>query len=243
MKKYGLIGKSLGHSFSRRFFEAHFKSLEIDATYDLLEIQSIDRVIPFLKGGYQGLNVTVPYKETILPFLDELSPEALAIGAVNTVVFKEGKTIGYNTDAYGFQQAIKPFLTFEHERALILGTGGSSKAVAYVLRNIGIQVNFLSREKSGANVYPYDSVNDAMLGACKLIVNCTPVGMFPHVEDCPLTSLNGIGASHLMVDLIYNPEETLLLSEAKKRGASTLNGLPMLKAQALKSWEYWNQFT
>jgi len=242
MKKYGLIGKSLGHSFSRRFFEAHFKSLEIDATYDLLEIQSIDRVIPFLKGGYQGLNVTVPYKETILPFLDELSPEALAIGAVNTVVFKEGSTIGYNTDSYGFQQAIKPFLTFEHERALILGTGGSSKAVAYVLKNIGIQVNFLSREKSGANVYPYDSVNDAMLGACKLIVNCTPVGMFPHVEDSPLTSLNGIGASHLMVDLIYNPEETLFLENAKQLGATTLNGLPMLKAQALKSWELWNQF-
>ncbi|MFN5736848.1 MAG: shikimate dehydrogenase family protein [Flavobacteriales bacterium] len=242
MRSFGLLGKTLAHSFSPRFFNDYFKTQRIDAQYKALEIEAIEHAVPYLNGSFHGLNVTVPYKETIIPFLDDLSEEAQAIGAVNTIVFQNGKTVGHNTDAFGFQQAIKPFLTFEHERALILGTGGSSKAVAYVLRNIGIQVNFLSREKSGANVYPYDSVNDAMLGACKLIVNCTPVGMFPHVEDCPLTSLNGIGASHLMVDLIYNPEETLLLSEAKKRGASTLNGLPMLKAQALKSWEYWNQF-
>jgi shikimate dehydrogenase len=132
-------------------------------------------------------------------------------------------------------------LTFEHERALILGTGGSSKAVAYILKKLGIQVNFLSRKHIGPNVYAYESVNEAMLSACKLIVNCTPVGMFPHVENCPLATLSGIGSSHLVVDLIYNPEATLLLQKAKQLGATTLNGLPMLKAQAMKSWELWNQ--
>lgn len=242
MKTYGLIGKSLGHSFSPGFFKSFFKDNGIDAYYTLIELDAIDRVKPILEGAYHGLNVTIPYKEEIIPFLDELSPEATAIGAVNTIVFSEGKAIGFNTDAFGFQQSIKPFLTFEHERALILGTGGSSKAVGYVLRNLGIQVNFLSRNEPGGQQFSYEHVNEAMLSVCKLIVNCTPVGMFPAIDACPLPSFQGIGPSHLVVDLIYNPEETLLLKEAKSRGAATLNGLPMLKAQALKSWELWNQF-
>lgn len=242
MKTYGLIGKSLGHSFSPGFFKSFFEEHGIEAQYKLIELDSIERVKPILDGAYHGLNVTIPYKEEIIPFLDELSPEAKAIGAVNTIVFSEGKSIGFNTDAFGFQQSIKPFLTFEHERALILGTGGSSKAVAYVLRNLGIQVNFLSRNEPEGQQFSYEQVNEAMLSACKLIVNCTPVGMFPAMNACPLPSLQGIGSSHLVVDLIYNPEETLLLKEAKSRGAATLNGLPMLKAQALKSWELWNQF-
>ena len=241
MKKFGLIGNSLSHSFSPAFFNAYFSQHNIQAGYEILEIDAIEQITPYLTGTYDGLNVTIPYKEVIIPFLDDLSAEAQVIGAVNTVVFKGGKTIGHNTDAHGFQQAIKPFLTFEHERALILGTGGSSKAVAYVLKNLGIQVNFLSRKQIGPNVYAYESVNETMLDACKLIVNCTPVGMFPHVEGCPLPSLIGIGPSHLVVDLIYNPEATLLLQKAKQLGATTLNGLPMLKAQALKSWQLWNQ--
>jgi len=241
MKKFGLIGNSLSHSFSPAFFNAYFSQHNIQAGYEILEIDAIEQITPYLTGTYDGLNVTIPYKEVIIPFLDDLSAEAQVIGAVNTVVFKGGKTIGHNTDAHGFQQAIKPFLTFEHERALILGTGGSSKAVAYVLKNLGIQVNFLSRKHIGPNVYAYESVNEAMLSACKLIVNCTPVGMFPYAENCPLTSLSGIGLSHLVVDLIYNPEETLLLQKAKQHGATTLNGLPMLKAQAMKSWELWTQ--
>lgn len=242
MKTYGLIGKSLGHSFSPGFFKSFFVEHGIEAQYKLIELDSIERVKPILDGAYHGLNVTIPYKEEIIPFLDELSPEAKAIGAVNTIVFSEGKSIGFNTDAFGFQQSIKPFLTFEHERALILGTGGSSKAVAYVLRNLGIQVNFLSRNEPEGQQFSYEQVNEAMLSACKLIVNCTPVGMFPAMNACPLPSMQGIGSSHLVVDLIYNPEETLLLKEAKSRGAATLNGLPMLKSQALKSWELWNQF-
>jgi shikimate dehydrogenase len=242
MKTYGLIGKSLGHSFSPGFFKSFFEDNGIDACYTLIELDAIGRVKPILDEAYHGLNVTIPYKEEIIPFLDELSPEAKAIEAVNTIVFSEGKAIGFNTDAFGFQQSIKPFLTFEHERALLLGTGGSSKAVGYVLRNLGIQVNFLSRNEPGGQQFSYEHVNEAMLSACKLIVNCTPVGMFPAIDACPLPSFQGIGPSHLVVDLIYNPEETLLLKEAKSRGAATLNGLPMLKAQALKSWELWNQF-
>lgn len=239
---YGLVGKSLGHSFSPGFFKSFFEENSIKAQYSLIELEAIDSVKPLLLGAYRGLNVTIPYKEKIMPFLDELSSEAMAIGAVNTIVFKEGKTIGYNTDAHGFQLSIKPFLTFEHERALILGTGGSAKAVAFVLKQLGIQVNFLSRDKQGPMVYTYDQVNETMLSTCKLIVNCTPVGMFPAMDTCPLPSLQGIGPGHFVVDLIYNPEETLLLREAKSRGAATLNGLPMLKAQALKSWELWHQF-
>ena len=239
MKHYGLIGKSLSHSFSPAFFKAYFKEHQIEASYELIPIEDISSIESVLSSAYKGLNVTIPYKEAIIPFLDEIDDEAKAIGAVNTVVFRNGKRVGYNTDAFGFQQSIKPFLTLEHERALILGTGGSSKAVAYVLKQLGIQVNFLSRKAQGLNMYPYSEVNEAMLGACKLIVNCTPVGMFPNINVCPLSALDGIGPSHLVVDLIYNPEVTMLLNEAKLRGATTLNGLPMLKAQALKSWELW----
>lgn len=241
MKTYGLIGKTLEHSFSPAFFNSFFEEHGIEAQYNLIELERIERIKPILEGTYHGVNVTIPYKEVVISFLDDLSPEAKAIGAVNTIVFSKGKSIGFNTDAFGFQQSIKPFLTFEHERALILGTGGSSKAVAYVLRNLGIQVNFLSRNEPSGQQFSYEHVNEAMLSACKLIVNCTPVGMFPNMEACPLPSFQGIGPSHLVVDLIYNPEETLLLKEAKSRGAATLNGLPMLKAQALKSWDLWNQ--
>jgi shikimate dehydrogenase len=241
MKKYGLLGKSLQHSFSPAFFKDYFQSNRIEAVYQLIELATIEDALPLLDGSFHGLNVTVPYKESILPFLDELTPEAQAIGAVNTLAFREGKTLGHNTDAYGFHQSIKPFLTFEHERALILGTGGSSKAVAHVLTTLGIQVNYVSRNGAGTNVFPNEAVNEAMLSACKLIVNCTPVGMYPLSNACPLNDLKGVGERHLVVDLIYNPEETLLLKEAKSCGAAILNGLPMLRAQALKSWEFWNQ--
>lgn len=241
MKKYGLLGKSLQHSFSPAFFKDYFQSNCIEAAYQLIELASIEDALPFLDGSFQGLNVTVPYKESILPFLDELTPEAQAIGAVNTLAFREGKTLGHNTDAYGFQQSIKPFLTFEHERALILGTGGSSKAVAHVLKTLGIEVNYVSRNGVGTNVFSYEAVNESMLSACKLIVNCTPVGMYPLSDACPLNDLKGVGERHLVVDLIYNPEETSLLQQARSQGAAVLNGLPMLHAQALKSWEFWNQ--
>ena len=238
MSKYGLIGKSLGHSFSKAFFTEYFQKNNIDSTYDNIELDSIDAFVN-VKNQFKGFNVTIPYKEDIIPFLDEVVDEAAEIGAVNTVVQKDGRSIGYNTDAFGFHQSIKPFFSNKHERALILGTGGASKAVAYVLEKLGVNVIYLSRNPKNSNEFAYEEANEMMLSACKMIVNCTPVGTSPDIDSSPLESLEGVGPDHLVVDLIYNPEETALLKSAKEKSAMTLNGLDMLKAQALRSYEIW----
>ncbi len=187
------------------------------------------------------MNVTVPYKQEIIPFLDELTEEAESIGAVNTILFRNGKTIGANTDAHGFHQSIKPFLTNRHERALILGTGGASMAIAHVLKNIGIDVKFVSRNPENENEFSYDSINQYMLQAFKLVVNCTPVGTFPNVDECIPFPFEFLTEEHLCVDLIYNPAETKFLRLAKENGATILNGESMLKEQALKAWVLWNR--
>lgn len=237
----GLLGKSLSHSFSKPFFEAYFASNQLNATYSNFEIETIEHVSTvFAVEGLTGFNVTIPYKEAILPFLDELSPEAKEIGAVNTVKIVNGKKIGYNTDAFGFQQSIKPFLTNLHEKALVLGTGGASKAVAYVLKNIGIDVLYVTRNPSNSNEFSYEQINEYMLKACKLVVNTTPVGTFPNIEESPAFPFEFLSNEHLVVDLIYNPAETLFLKSAKEAGATILNGESMLKEQALKSWQIWN---
>lgn len=240
MRKYGLIGKTLSHSFSKTFFEQKFAAEGIDASYENVEIPAIEEVTHVLAEGFSGLNVTIPYKQQIIPFLDALAPEAKAIGAVNTVVFNDGETIGHNTDAHGFHQSIKPFLTNKHERALILGTGGASLAVAYVLRNLGINVCFVSREKKGEGYFTYDQINVHMVNAFKLIVQCTPVGTFPNVDDCVPFPFEFLTEDHLCVDLIYNPSETAFLRQSKAHGATILNGESMLKEQALKAWELFN---
>ncbi len=239
MKKYGLIGRSLGHSFSRRFFTSYFEKEGIDASYENIELQEIGEVPAVLQAGYAGLNVTIPYKEAIIPYLDELSEEAEKIGAVNVVAFNGEKTIGYNTDAYGFHQSVKPFLTNKHERAIVLGTGGASKAVIYALRSIGIDVVRVSRQ-AGEGIFTYSDVNEHMLRACKLVVNCTPLGTFPDVEACPDIPYSYFTDEHLAVDLVYNPAKTKFLEMAEQRGAMVLNGESMLKLQALKAWEIWN---
>jgi shikimate dehydrogenase len=237
----GLLGKTLSHSFSKSFFEAYFVSNKMDATYTNFEIEAIEQVASiFAIEGLTGFNVTIPYKEAIIPFLEELSPEAKEIGAVNTVKIVQGRKIGYNTDAFGFQQSIKPFLTNLHEKALVLGTGGASKAVAYVLKNIGIDVLYVSRNPSNSNTFSYGQINEYMLKACKLVVNTTPVGTFPNIEDCPVFPFEGLSNEHLVVDLIYNPAETSFLKNAKQAGATILNGESMLKEQALKSLQIWN---
>lgn len=241
MHKYGLIGKTLGHSFSRQFFTDKFENEGIQAeysNYELSEIAAITEV--FETSNLKGLNVTIPYKETVMPFLDELSDEAEAIGAVNVIAFQNGKRIGYNTDAFGFKQSIKPFLTNLHERALILGTGGASKAISYVFQSIGIDVAYISREAKGENTFSYKDMNPAMMNAFKVIVNCTPVGTFPNVEECPNIPYEAITPDHLMIDLIYNPDQTLFLKKSADQGATTLNGLSMLREQALKAYEIWN---
>ena len=241
MKTYGLIGRSLGHSFSKSFFEYYFRENEIDARYENFELDTIQEVKELLNSGVSGFNVTIPYKEEIIPFLDELSPDAKAIGAVNVVQIKDGKAIGHNTDAFGFHQSIKPFLTNRHERAIIFGTGGASKAVEFVLKGIGVDVIFVSRNPKGEKQFHYNEVNHHMLQACKLLVNTTPVGTFPNVNEFLDIPYSFLSHEHLAVDLIYNPEKTKFLEYAESEGAMILNGKSMLREQALKSWKIWSE--
>jgi len=239
-KKYGLLGRKLGHSFSKTFFTHYFEEQGIDAQYDNYEMNSIDEVHDIFKSEISGLNVTVPYKEAVIPYLDELSPEAAAIGAVNVINFENGRRIGYNSDAYGFHQSIKPFLLNVHERALLLGTGGAAKAANYVFQQIGLDVIHVSRTPSGEKEFSYNEINEHMVRACKVVVNCTPVGMYPEVEACIPFPFEFLTSEHLMVDLIYNPEKTVFLQKADQHGATILNGSSMLKEQALRAWEIWN---
>jgi shikimate dehydrogenase len=242
MKQYGLIGKSLSHSFSPLFFKQFFEINNISAEYKKYEIQSIEEVKELLSQKIGGYNVTIPYKESILPFLDEIDPIAKEIGAVNTIVFKNNKSIGYNSDAFGFKQSIKPFLTNKHDSALIFGTGGAAKAVAFVLKEIGIKVLYVSRQASGIkNHFAYTDVNENMISACKLLVNCTPLGMFPQTKTSVDIPFEALGKEHLVIDLIYNPEKTLFLERAQKQQATILNGACMLKEQAMESWRLWNK--
>ncbi len=241
MKTYGLIGEYLDHSFSKDFFTHKFTAEDIDARYENFALAHISEVESLLKWDeLDGLNVTLPYKVAILTYLDELSEEARKIGAVNTVQFLDGKKIGHNTDAFGFAQSIKPFLTFQHERAIVLGTGGASKAISYVLNNLGIDVIKISRIPKGEKQFGYDEVNDNMLRACKLVVNATPVGTFPEIDKCPQFPFEFLTEEHLVIDLIYNPNKTKFLRQAEENGAVILNGRSMLEHQALKAWEIWN---
>lgn len=241
MKSYGLVGRTLGYSFSKSFFEDYFKKNSIDAEFNNFEIERIEQIKEVFEKNVTGLTITIPFKEAIIPYLDDLSVEASEIGAVNVVQFKNSKKIGHNTDAYGFQQSIKPFLTNLHERALILGTGGASKAIAYVFRKIGIDVIFVSRNPQGPKEFSYDSVNEHMINACKVIVNCTPVGTFPNLEESLDFPFEHLTKDHLVVDLIYNPAKTKFLRLAESHGATILNGESMLKEQALKAWSIWNE--
>ena len=243
MKTYGLIGKSLSHSFSKKHFIQKFEHLGMkDCEYINIEIASIEEFVEKVKElNPKGLNVTIPYKKAILPFLDELDEVAKEIGAVNTIVFKNGKLKGYNTDAFGFHQSIKPFFKPQHERALILGTGGASKAVEYVLKQYGVEVFFASRKETNGNVLNWDAINENVVKHHLLIVNCTPLGMFPNVDSKPDIPYSALTEGHLLVDLVYNPEESLFLKLGKEKGAKVLNGLTMLKQQAEKSWELWDK--
>ena len=241
MKVYGLVGRTLQHSFSANFFSDYFANENIVARYQNFEIEAVVHIQSVFDLKPAGLNVTIPYKESVLPYVDELDPLARTIGAVNTIVFDGNHKIGYNTDVFGFQQSIKPFLTNQHERAIIFGTGGAAKAVAFVLQEIGIDVLYVSRKASGIpKHFDYSAVNSHMINACKLIINCTPVGTHPHLDECLDLTYESMGNDHLAIDLIYNPTETLFLKKAKAQGASIMNGESMLKTQAMKSWALWN---
>ncbi len=243
MKVYGLLGKSLKHSFSKQYFSDKFASLDIEAKYLNFEIEEANQFVHLLKTepNLCGLNVTVPFKTDIIPFLDSLSAEAKEIGAVNTIKIVDGKTEGYNTDWIGFRDSIKPFLALGMEKALILGTGGASKAVAYALKPLGIELLYASRNPIGPNSYSYQQLNETALGFLKLVINTTPVGMFPNEAQCPDIPYGAIGEGHLLYDLIYNPQETIFLKKGKENGAETVNGLSMLRIQAEKSWEIWTK--
>ncbi|MBF6628925.1 MAG: shikimate dehydrogenase [Proteiniphilum sp.] len=249
MDTYGLIGFPLRHSYSSRFFTEKFEREHIDAEYlnfeigDILEIRHVILFNQHLKG----LNVTIPYKERVIPFLDDISPEAEKIGAVN-VIRVERKTgdmyfyrlTGYNTDYIGFKASLTPLLNRTiHRKALILGTGGASKAVSQALTDLGIEWKYVSRSP-GVNRFSYDALSQEIISDYTLIVNASPVGTFPDVNESPAIPYPYLTPEHLLYDLIYNPEETLFLQKGKAAGAITINGEEMLRRQALAAWEIWN---
>ncbi|MBN4082119.1 shikimate dehydrogenase [bacterium AH-315-B15] len=239
--KYGLIGKSLQHSFSSDYFRNKFEESRIQATYENIEIPDASMIPEILESKrYSGLNVTIPFKEAVVEFLDEIDGTVQETGAANTLHFSNGKWKGYNTDLYGFKQTIKPFLEPHHERAIILGTGGAAKSVAHVLEELGSDVIYISRNPREDDHFSYGTMNDQMIASCKLIVNCTPVGMFPNDEEEVQIPYDHLGPRHLCIDLIYNPKETVFLRNSKKKGATVMNGETMLHQQAEKAWEIWN---
>lgn len=243
MSQFGLIGKSLSHSFSKNYFEKKFREAGLSHTYDNFEMYDISglREWAMNKPELRGLNVTIPYKESVIPLLDELSDEAAAIGAVNCIKIKSGRLTGHNTDTYGFTQSIKPFLDHNHERALILGTGGASKAVAHALKQKGLDFFYVtsSATKKTSNTFFYSEINETVMQAFKLIVNTTPLGMFPQTDTFPDLPYDYFSPQHLAYDLIYNPAQTVFLAKAAEKNAIIVNGLSMLQLQAEKSWEIW----
>ena len=247
MKKFGIIGYPLGHSFSPGYFNEKFENEGIDAHYDKYElpvITDLQAVIDYTPD-LCGFNVTIPYKEKVMSYLDSVSPEARAIGAVNVVKIsrKDGNKPyleGYNSDVIGFTRSIQPLLDNHHKKALILGTGGASKAVNYGLHQFGIETVLVSRSQKDKTIQ-YRQITPEMLAEYTVIVNCTPCGMAPHFNECPDIPYEALSKQHLLYDLIYNPDETLFLKKGKAQGALTKNGLEMLLLQAEAGWEIWNK--
>lgn len=242
--KFGLVGKDISYSFSKKYFTEKFEKLNLKnysyVNFDIPEIEEFPFLLYHREEEFRGLNVTIPYKQSIIKYLDDLSEEAKEIGAVNTIkITSNNELIGYNTDIYGFTNSIKPLLNIESKKALILGTGGASNAVAFSLKKMGIDFKFVSRKKN-ENVLLYNELNEEILHNHQIIINCTPVGTFPNINEKPQIPYSSITKNHIAFDLIYNPEETAFLKAAKKQGAKIKNGLEMLQLQAEKSWEIWN---
>ncbi len=247
-KTYGLIGYPLGHSFSARFFAEKFRAEGIDAEYLNFEMSSVAdglRTLIEQTPTLCGLNVTIPHKQAVIPLLDELSTEAREIGAVNVICIKKngnGTTLrGCNSDVIGFADSIRPLLKPHHRRALILGTGGASKAIVYALRRMNITPLYVSRTPSEGRL-TYEQISPEVLREHTIVVNCSPVGMHPHEDVAPTLPYECLTSNHLLYDLIYNPLETKFLRLGRERGAEIKNGLEMLHLQALAAWEFWRQF-
>ena len=243
-KVFGLVGKNIDYSFSKKHFTEKF-SYEpfLNCQYQNFDIDNIDFFSDIVKNNpnLKGLNITIPYKEAVVPFLNKLSVKAAKIGAVNVIRFtKKGKLKGYNSDCYGFKKALKPLLQLNHKKALILGTGGSSKAVAFALEELKINYTFVSREPDEFSI-GYDRINATTFDNYQIIINCTPLGTSPNVKEFPPIPYNFFTDKHIAFDLIYNPDVTQFLKKAKQKGAICKNGLEMLVFQAEKSWDIWNR--
>lgn len=243
MKTYGLIGRNISYSFSRAFFSKKFEAEGIDAQYVNFDLQMIEEFPEVLRSSRpSGCNVTIPYKEQIIPFLDRLDPVALEIGAVNTIKIEEDSSLtGHNTDYFGFMESLKPFLKPHHKKALILGTGGASKAVAYALQKLAISYSFVSRTPEKNN-FSYSDLTETIMRDYKLIINCTPLGTHPNTSNFPAIPVEFIGSQHLLYDLIYNPPVTRFMELGIKNGATAINGEQMLELQAEKAWSIWTAF-
>jgi len=243
-KIYGLVGRNISYSFSVGYFTEKFTKAGLkNYTYTNFDIPTIKQLPDVIRhtNGLKGLNVTIPYKEEVLPLLDSLSKNAKLIGAVNTIdISKKGKTKGYNTDHYGFKKALKPLLKEHHTKALILGTGGASKAVAFALRKLKIEYDFVSRTATDV-IYAYEDLNINVFRDYQVIINTTPLGTFPNMNECPPLDYTLFTKNHIAFDLVYNPEETKFLRLAKENGATIKNGYKMLVHQAEKAWEIWNK--
>ncbi len=247
MRLFGLIGYPLEHSFSGDYFAKKFEKMGIkNCEYHLFPLSAIEGLpqLVIRHPNLEGLNVTVPYKQAVKPYLNTLDGEAFKVGAVNTIkIFHQGKDFfmkGFNTDIHGFRESLKPLLQSWHNNALILGSGGASLAVKHILAQLGISFWVVSRKNNPDNV-TYENLTSAFINHCTLIINTTPLGMHPRTEECPPIPYEGITSNHLVYDLIYNPSLTRFMAEAQKRGAMTKNGYEMLEKQAEKSWEIWNK--
>lgn len=243
-RRFGLLGRNISYSFSKGYFTEKFNDEVFTGnSYENFDISDINDFTELVANNpeLKGLNVTIPYKEQVIPFLDKLSKKATLIGAVNTIKFtKKGKLKGYNTDYYGFKKSLEPLLEPHHKKALILGTGGASKGVAFALDELNIPYTFVSREAK-ENIIDYDLINATTFDNFQIIINCTPVGTSPNITACPTLPYEFFTEKHIAYDLIYNPEETQFLKNAKEHGAVIKNGYDMLIFQAEKAWKIWNK--
>ena len=242
MDKYGIIGNPLGHSFSKGFFTEKFAREGIDAEYLNFQIPEIGKLTEVLQENpeLRGINVTLPYKTEVIPFLDELSNEAREIGAVNVVQIRNGHLKGFNSDIIGFTRSIQPLLKPHHRKALILGTCGASRAIRVGLTRLGLEWKYVSRTPREGMI-TYEDITAETLREYEVIVNCSPVGMFPKVDECPAIPYEFLTQDNLLYDLVYNPENTLFMKKGALQGAVVKNGLEMLHLQAIASWEFWNE--